>query len=59
MGVIQWEHDAIFTDKKKGVIKWESFLKMGVIYRWEQNVKNKKGSFSDRWFENGGQYGRT
>ena len=27
--------------------------------RWEQNVKNKKGSFSDRRFENGGQCGRT
>ena len=26
----------------RGVIKWESILKMGVI-RWEQNVKNKKG----------------
>ena len=50
MGVIQWEHDGhqvspINISKKGGqLIKWESILKMGII-RWEQNVKNKKGSF--------------
>ena len=36
------DHIVSLRRDKKGVIKCESILKMGVI-RWEQNVKNKKG----------------
>ena len=66
MGVIRPVHSVrawrpfspIFLKKGVNSLIGEHILKMGII-RWEQNVKNKKGSFSDRRFENGGQSGRT
>ena len=62
MGVIQWEHRRPFSpiniSKKRGSLSERTFWKWGSLGE-SKMWKIKRGSFSDRRFENGGQCGRT